>query len=177
MTADTREPSASAPATVSSTPAVSTEARQLEASSIPVAPPNANALPAGAGQNTAGGKPQEAGFIDALRSIKPSEIKEVHKKPCVRDSLLTGIGGGFGIGGVRAIWGGTSFIIQGVLTTEADSLSYRLVFLQLGCWLICIWLFPDVRVLPEKKGVGEAGHETGCGSDRSEASRKAEKGG
>lgn len=26
--------------------------------------------------------------------------------PCVRESLLMGIGGAFGIGGVRALWGG-----------------------------------------------------------------------
>jgi len=64
-------------------------------------------LPGGSGLNTAGGKIKDAGVFDALKSIKISEFKEVHRKPCVRDSFLTGIGGGFGIGGVRAIWGGT----------------------------------------------------------------------
>lgn len=49
---------------------------------------------------------KEVGVVDVLKTIKLSEFKEVHKKPCVRDSLLTGIGGGFGIGGIRAIWGG-----------------------------------------------------------------------
>lgn len=77
-----------------------------EPQAVPVAPPNANALPGGSGLNTAGGKTKEAGVFDALKSIKVTEFTEVHKKPCVRDSLLTGIGGGFGIGGVRAIWGG-----------------------------------------------------------------------
>lgn len=49
---------------------------------------------------------KDVGVVDVLKTIKLSEFKEVHKKPCVRDSLLTGIGGGFGIGGIRAIWGG-----------------------------------------------------------------------
>lgn len=102
MAADTRE---SPPSTGST--AASTQIKNSHASAVPVAPPNANALPAGAGQNTAGVKVPEAGVIDALKSIKSNEFKEVHKKPCVRDALLTGIGGGFGIGGVRAIWGGT----------------------------------------------------------------------
>ena len=50
---------------------------------------------------------KDVGVVDVLKTIKLSEIKEVHKKPCVRESLLTGIGGGFGIGGIRAIWGGS----------------------------------------------------------------------
>lgn len=48
---------------------------------------------------------KEASYSDALRSIRISDFQEVHKKPCARDALLTGIGGGFGIGGVRAILG------------------------------------------------------------------------
>ena len=79
---------------------------QSQSANTPVAPPNANALPAGAGHNTAGGRVKEAGVFDAIRSIKLSELTEVHKKPCVRESFLTGIGGGFGIGAARAIWGG-----------------------------------------------------------------------
>ena len=133
MAADTREPSASAPRTVTGASTNFTEGRQPEASSVPVAPPNANALPAGAGQNTAGGKVQEAGIIDALRSIKPSEVKEVHQKPCVRDSLLTGIGGGFGVGGVRAIWGGMAPTNQGALTIQANLICPATV------WSSCNW--------------------------------------
>lgn len=55
--------------------------------------------------NTAGGIPREAGIIDAVRTVKLEEFKEVHKKPCVREALMTGIGAGFGVGGVRAIMG------------------------------------------------------------------------
>ena len=68
-------------------------------------PENANSLPGGR-VNTAGGKVKEASFIDGLKSIRLSDLKEVHTKPCVRESLLTGIGAGFGIGGIRAILGG-----------------------------------------------------------------------
>lgn len=104
MAADTLEsPSPKESPSVSANSAKST---QSDVSAVPVAPPNANALPAGAGQNTAGAKAREAGVVDALRTIKPTEFTEVHKKPCVRDAFLTGIGGGFGIGGLRAIWGG-----------------------------------------------------------------------
>lgn len=72
---------------------------------MPARPKNANALP-GAGLNTAGGDVQPAGIWDVLKSIRPSDFKEVHKKPCVRDSFLVGMGAGFGVGGFRAIMGG-----------------------------------------------------------------------
>ena len=70
-----------------------------------VRPSNANNLPGG-GLNTAGGKIESPSYIAALKSIKASDFTEIHKKPCVRDALMTGIGGGFGIGGLRAIFGG-----------------------------------------------------------------------
>ena len=76
-------------------------------SSTQLAPENANAIPGGS-SNTAGGKSQEAGIIDAARSIRLSDFRDVHKKPCVRDALMTGIGTGFGAGGLRSILGGKS---------------------------------------------------------------------
>ena len=129
MAADTREDTqakSSAPST--STP----HDKKTELYAVPVAPPNANALPQGSGLNTAGGKAKEAGVFDALRSIKPSEFKEVHKKPCVRDALLTGIGGGFGIGGVRAIWGGT--LPSGLAYLVGIGLIY-----EATVWSSCNW--------------------------------------
>lgn len=74
-------------------------------SSLPIAPENVNALPGG-GLNTAGGKAKEASIVDAAKTIRLSELKDTHKKPCVRDALMTGIGTGFGVGGLRAILGG-----------------------------------------------------------------------
>ena len=72
----------------------------------PGAPPeNANVLPGGAA-NTAGGRPKDAGIIDALKTVKLEEFMEVHKKPCVRDSFLTGILSAFGMGSFRAVLGG-----------------------------------------------------------------------
>lgn len=59
---------------------------------------------AGGTQHTAGGKEPEVTFRNALSVGQP--ITELHKRPCVRDALLTGIGAGFAIGGGRLIWGG-----------------------------------------------------------------------
>lgn len=143
MAADTRESPSSKSGTSATTATI--QGTSSAPSVVPVAPPNANALPAGAGKNTAGGKVPEAGIIDALKSIKPNEIKEVHKRPCVRDALLTGIGGGFGIGGVRAIWGGKlSYWSLYSSICVADQFSNDLVELQLGCWLVRVWLLPHV---------------------------------
>lgn len=38
-----------------------------------------------------------------------SDIKSFYKAPCARDSLMLGMGAGFGIGGVRAVIGGILF--------------------------------------------------------------------
>lgn len=106
MAADTRQDVVTKPSDSSKSTTSQSRGTAHEPHAVPVAPPNANALPGGAGLNTAGGRTKEAGYTDALRSVKFSDFQEVHKKPCVRDALLTGIGGGFGIGGVRAILGG-----------------------------------------------------------------------
>ena len=79
----------------------------------PMAPENANALPGG-GWNTAGGKNKEASIIDAAKTVHLADFKEVHKKPCVRDALMTGIGAGFGIGGLRSILGGAQTLFSTV---------------------------------------------------------------
>jgi cytochrome c oxidase assembly protein subunit 20 len=71
----------------------------------PSFPENANALPGGT-VNSAGGRPQHAGVVDAAKTIKLSDFTEIHKKPCVRDAFLSGIFGGFMLGGGRAILGG-----------------------------------------------------------------------
>ena len=79
-----------------------------ELSTNNAAPPeNANALP-GADLNTARGRVKNASVTDALRAIKLEDFGELHKKPCVRDAFLPGIGAGFAVGGVRAIMGSMS---------------------------------------------------------------------
>jgi cytochrome c oxidase assembly protein subunit 20 len=70
------------------------------------APPSANALPEGSGQNTAGSREPAPSLGDAIKTVRLGDFKQVHMYPCVRESLLMGIGGGFGIGGIRALWGG-----------------------------------------------------------------------
>ena len=86
---------------------------------VPATPENANALPGGT-TNTAGGRPKEAGLLEAAKTVRVQELTEVHKKPCVRDSLLTGMGASFGVGGLRAILGGrrSSCFHSEELTTE-----------------------------------------------------------
>ena len=105
MAADTREDTVSKPTESSKSKTSPSHGTAQEPYAIPVAPPNANLLPAG-------GRTKQAGYFDALRSIKFSDFEEVHRKPCVRDAFLTGIGTGFGIGGVRAILGGMLIILH-----------------------------------------------------------------
>jgi Protein of unknown function (DUF3767) len=70
-------------------------------------PVSANALPPGSGLNTAGSKiNSNPTLFDAIKTVRLEDFKQVHMYPCVRDSLLTGIGAGFGIGGLRGIFGG-----------------------------------------------------------------------
>jgi cytochrome c oxidase assembly protein subunit 20 len=69
-------------------------------------PNNANALPEGYGQNTAGGRPDNPNLSDAVKTLRLGDFKQIHMYPCVRESLLTAIGGGFAIGGVRVLMGG-----------------------------------------------------------------------
>lgn len=68
-------------------------------------PQNANLLPGGT-MNTAGGKVRESSILEAAKTIKLGDFRELHKKPCARESFLVGIGAGFGVGGLRAVMGG-----------------------------------------------------------------------
>ncbi|KAL8874466.1 MAG: hypothetical protein Q9174_000211 [Haloplaca sp. 1 TL-2023] len=72
---------------------------------------NVNSLP-GANAHTAGGKPpQFAGFTDALKTIGLGDFKEIHKKPCHRESFLTGIGAAFSVGGARLVLGACGWAV------------------------------------------------------------------
>lgn len=71
------------------------------------APPvSANALPEGMGQNTAGGREKVLSLGDAVKTVRIQDFAQVHMYPCVRESLLTAFGGGFAVGGIRALLGG-----------------------------------------------------------------------
>lgn len=43
---------------------------------------------------------------DAFKTLSFSDFTRFYKTPCARDSLLVGMGAGFGIGGMRGIIGG-----------------------------------------------------------------------
>ncbi|KAI4089880.1 MAG: hypothetical protein LQ348_001719 [Seirophora lacunosa] len=74
----------------------------------PATSENINSLP-GVNQGKVSKQQPNAGLFEALKSIQLEDFKEVHKKPCTREGFLTGIGAGFGIGGVRAILGAPIF--------------------------------------------------------------------
>lgn len=68
----------------------------------------ANMLAAGGKENTAGGKLPEVSISNAFDGgLKASDFTDLPTKPCVRESLLTGLGSGFALGGVRFIFRGT----------------------------------------------------------------------
>jgi cytochrome c oxidase assembly protein subunit 20 len=67
------------------------------------APENANMM-AGGTQHTAGGKVPEVTLWNALQVGPP--VTEIHKRPCVRDALMTGMAAGFALGGIRFIFRG-----------------------------------------------------------------------
>jgi cytochrome c oxidase assembly protein subunit 20 len=69
-------------------------------------PANANALPEGSGLNTAGAHASQPTLGEAVKTVRLGDFKQVYMYPCVRESLLNGIGGGFALGGVRLLFGG-----------------------------------------------------------------------
>ncbi|GIK01397.1 hypothetical protein Aspvir_005433 [Aspergillus viridinutans] len=48
----------------------------------------------------------DVSVTEAMKSMSLKEVTSFYKAPCARDSLLLGIGAGFGIGGVRGVLGG-----------------------------------------------------------------------
>ncbi|GAD96819.1 conserved hypothetical protein [Paecilomyces variotii No. 5] len=63
----------------------------------------------GAYSNT-GGKAKDISVSDAVKSISLNEMSAFYKTPCSRDSLLIGLGAGFGVGGIRGVVGGLKSI-------------------------------------------------------------------
>ena len=47
-----------------------------------------------------------ATLFAAFGTIRPHDFSSVHKTPCARESFLAGLGAGFGIGGLRLVFGG-----------------------------------------------------------------------
>lgn len=111
-------------------------------------PQSANTLPEGSGQNTAGGRERPPAITDAVKTIKLEDFKKVHMYPCVRESLLMGIGSGFGIGGIRALWGGT-FSCASIEEPLLRPLSYSSYTesCELGSGNICLCFIRQLRIL------------------------------
>jgi cytochrome c oxidase assembly protein subunit 20 len=72
-------------------------------------PSNVNILLNNSGQNIASSKSETPTLAEAAKTVRVGDFKQIHKYPCTRDALLTGIGGGFGIGSIRLVFGGTIF--------------------------------------------------------------------
>ncbi|KAH8693015.1 hypothetical protein BGW36DRAFT_302255 [Talaromyces proteolyticus] len=68
-----------------------------------------NVLP-GATYDPSREKPKELTMSQSLSSITMKDFSNFHRKPCARDSLMLGMGAGFGIGGIRGIVGGFTAI-------------------------------------------------------------------
>lgn len=85
---------------------------------------------AGGKENTAGGKLPDVSISNAFDGgLKTSDFTELPTKPCVRQSLVTGLGSGFALGGVRFIFRGrlssrhTRFILEtAVLKDDSNNM-------------------------------------------------------
>lgn len=87
----------------------------------------ANIMPGGTA-HTAGGKPVEdenLTYFQVVKQLGPEYYLNYHKRPCVRDSQLTGIASGFVGGSLAAITGSTlqhrtSFVALARMCTLGD---------------------------------------------------------
>jgi cytochrome c oxidase assembly protein subunit 20 len=68
-----------------------------------------------------GKKANDISVTEAMKSLPLNSATSFYKAPCARDSLLLGIGAGFGVGGVRGVLGGKN--ITHVSTTKRKSWS------------------------------------------------------
>ncbi|KAL8885443.1 MAG: hypothetical protein Q9215_006699 [Flavoplaca cf. flavocitrina] len=103
MAADTRDSTSPKQPTANSNMA-GVNGKTYDTFNYPATIENKDSLP-GANSKTLVERQKEPGFVEALKTIKLQDFKEVHKKPCTREGFLTGIGAAFATGGVRAILG------------------------------------------------------------------------
>lgn len=80
----------------------------------------------GGGSNTGYEAPQQPTVSQALKTVALEDFTQLHKKPCARESLLVGMGAGFGLGGLRWIVGGMQHVMVPFTnpSTGWTSLSY-----------------------------------------------------
>lgn len=121
------------------------------------------------------GTPRESrsAFSEAVSMIKKEDFANVANTPCARQGLLTGIGAGAGLGGLK-------FVIQGITPVDtrmplgwigsgvADGLRYDRQCRQigeLGSWLLHAGQHSLIRILPVpttcREDPDEAAHRGG----------------
>lgn len=57
-----------------------------------------------------GKDPKDISYSDVVGTVHMSELSKVHKLPGSRDSFMIGIGSGFTVGGLRAVFGGMDLL-------------------------------------------------------------------
>jgi hypothetical protein len=85
------------------------DTRQPDGQQPPKPKGPANIMPGGSA-HTAGGNKDDIGpsYFEVVRNLGPEYYLNFHKRPCVRDGQLTGIGAGFVGGSLAAILGSKS---------------------------------------------------------------------
>lgn len=97
-----------------------------------------------------GKDPKDVSYSEVVGTISVSEISSFYKVPCARESLLTGIGAGFGIGGTRAVFGGMcihSSIAKLNIYLIFQRNALIMVCRKLGSWSVRSHLSGSIRVL------------------------------
>ncbi|KAI8335425.1 hypothetical protein BC941DRAFT_430282 [Chlamydoabsidia padenii] len=59
------------------------------------------------------GVPDKSDYVEALKTVKVEEFKDIGKIPCARPALLYGIGAAFGLGAIR-------FLVKRSVPTSAN---------------------------------------------------------
>ncbi|KAF2714134.1 hypothetical protein K504DRAFT_371152 [Pleomassaria siparia CBS 279.74] len=135
---------------------------EIEAPSLPLPPKGpANIMPGGTA-HTAGGKPagdEELTYFQVVKRLGPEYYLNYHKRPCVRDSQLTGIASGFAGGSMAGIVG------RGVMMS---------CHFAVGTWVatsVLSYQYCQYQRSKEKKGMRQA-HEL---MDRKRATAEAKR--
>ncbi|MCJ1326422.1 hypothetical protein MMC10_003086 [Thelotrema lepadinum] len=70
------------------------------------------------------GSSRQATLLDGLKSIQLSDFTQVHKIPCARESLLTGMGAGFAVGGLRLVFRGKVAMLIVPFLSQYDAMDF-----------------------------------------------------
>lgn len=116
-----------------------------------------------------GKNPADVSYSEIVGNLSVSEMSSFYKKPCARDALMTGIGAGFGIGGVRGVFGGWSLKPESWKMihwlTSLPRATFTMVRWKLGCWGLRDHFFGKLRVLSTTTNRGTARHDASCGAN------------